>query len=95
MPEYYMPYTEKKSNSKWKWLIILLIIVTAVVILKDRYHICTWEDCPYQFGLRDQHSFNSKSYEELTDGWAIEMTHYINPDWTYAQCKEYVSQGYE
>ena len=34
-------------------------------------------------------------YEPDTDGYYTELTHFINPNWTYEQCEDYVFSGVE
>lgn len=65
---------------------------------KPDLHYCTWEDCPHQGENMNQHEFVSKwmgGYPEMSDGWCVEMTHFMNPTWTYEQCEDYVMSGVE
>lgn len=69
----------------------------AITLEYDRHH-CNWEDCPHENSIRNQHFFVSKwagGYDEGTDGFYTELTHYMNPDWTYEQCEDYVMSGIE
>lgn len=48
-------------------------------------HQCAMEDCD-KIGNK---SFTS-DYEEGTDGYLFDLTHYKNPYWSYEQCEEFV-----
>lgn len=59
-------------------------------------HQCDWEDCEHQGEIVDQNNFVSYwGYEEMTDGWCVEMTHFMNPEMTYEECDAYVMSGVE
>lgn len=59
-------------------------------------HHCDWEDCYHQGEVVDQNNFVSYlGYEEMTDGWCVEMTHFMNPEMTYEECDAYVMSGVE
>ena len=59
-------------------------------------HYCDWEDCNHKGKEMDQFKFVSQwGYEEMTDGWCIEMTHFMNPEMTYEECEQYVFEGVE
>lgn len=59
-------------------------------------HYCDWEDCGHQGEVVDQNNFVSYwEYEEFTDGWCVEMTHFMNPEMTYEECEAYVFSGVE
>lgn len=59
-------------------------------------HNCDWEDCSHFNEIIDQDNFISKwGYEPDTDGYYVELTHFMNPDWTYEQCEDYVFSGVE
>lgn len=59
-------------------------------------HQCNWEDCYHQGEVVDQNNFVSYwGCEEFTDGWCVEMTHFMNPEMTYEECEAYVFSGVE
>lgn len=60
----------------------LLIIIIAILIA-----IATL------FVNRGSH-FSSK-YEPYTDGWCIEYTHFMHPNWTAQQCEDFVFMNNE
>ena len=70
-------------------------ISVGIYLNMDR-HYCSWEDCGYQGKVVHQYLFTSDwGYEEMTDGWCIEMTHFMNPEMTYEECEQYVFEGVE
>lgn len=78
--------------------LVVDIVTDKEIILAYDNHYCDWEDCPHQGENMDQHNFISKwkgGYDELTDGWCVEITHFMNPNWTYEQCEDYVFAGIE
>lgn len=106
--EYYMPNPNPNPKHKNTLATILAIIIIALVsymlfsctsnTTNYANHYCDWGDCPHQGENMDQHNFISKwkgGYDELTDGWCVEMTHFMNPTWTYEQCEDYVFSGVE
>lgn len=59
-------------------------------------HYCTWEDCEHQGEEMNQWEFVSQwGHEEYTDGWCVEMTHFMDPHMTYEECEDYVFSGVE
>lgn len=75
---------------------LIVILYYVVYYYNDNKHRCYWEDCGHYGQVMNQHQFVSQwGYEELTDGWCVEMTHFMNPDWTYEQCEDYVFAGIE
>lgn len=57
-------------------------------------HDCNWEDCQHKGQIIDVKLFKSDwGYEEETDGYYVELTHFMNPDMTYEQCEQYVFSG--
>ncbi len=107
MPKYYMSEPNKKLSSAQSLnvlLIALLVIVSSIAIMlysqrdlnTSNIHYCIWEDCGHQGQIKDQNNFVSYwGYEEMTDGWCVEMTHFINPEMTYEECDAYVFSGVE
>lgn len=78
--------------------LIVDIVTDKEIVLTYDNHYCDWIDCPHQGEYMDQHKFISKwdgGYEKLTDSWSIELVHFMNPEWTYEQCEEYVMSGVE
>ena len=74
------------------------IVSKGKIYLEFDKHYCDWEDCSHQGEVRNQMNFKSKwngGYAVLTDGWCVEMTHFINPTWSYQQCEDYVMSGVE
>lgn len=68
-----------------------------VIIEYDmQYHVCNWEDCEHKGELMNAERFVSLwGYEEDTDGYLVELTHYMNPEMTYEQTEAYVFSGME
>ena len=91
--------------------LLIVIIILAVAILSSLYlngyfkqdntnttqiHTCTWEDCDHQGEVINQWSFVSQwGNEEFTDGWCVEMTHFMDPQLSYEECEAYVFSGVE
>ena len=93
-----------------KGLLIVILILTVATLCSlylngyfkqdntntTQIHTCTWEDCDHQGEVINQWLFVSQwGYEEMTDGWCVEMTHFTNPNWTYEECNAYVLSGVE
>ena len=108
MPDfYYQPPKPDNNNKKIVWLIILGITVIVllfaynarikfVTTLLPETHTCNWEDCQQQDKIMNKHNFTSTwGYEPDTDGYYTELTHFMNPNWTYEQCEDYVFSGVE
>ena len=54
-------------------------------------YYCNWVDCEYQGEVISKDNFTSKwGYIPESDGYVVELTHFMNPKWTYEQCEEYV-----
>lgn len=65
-------------------LSVLFVILTS---FSPFIHKCDWEDCEQTNRI----FFESKwGFEEYTDGWCVEKTHFNHPDWSYEQCEDYV-----
>ena len=90
MPDfYYQPPKPDNNSKKIVWLIILGI--TVIVLLFAYNARIKWEDCQQQDKIMNKHNFTSTwGYEPDTDGYYTELTHFINPNWTYEQCEDYV-----
>ena len=64
--------------------IILLYILSFL-------HICNWEDCTHNFELRLENNFVSAyGFEDNSDLYLIELTHFIHPSWKYEECEDYI-----
>ena len=64
--------------------IILLYIMSFL-------HICNWEDCTHNFELRLEDNFVSAyGFEDNSDLYLIELTHFIHPSWKYEECEDYI-----
>ena len=64
--------------------IILLYILSFL-------HICNWEDCTHNFELRLEDNFVSAyGFEDNSDLYLIELTHFIHPSWEYEECEDYI-----
>ena len=64
--------------------IILLYILSFL-------HICNWEDCTHNFELRLEDNFVSAyGFEDNSDLYLIELTHFIHPSWKYEECEDYI-----
>ena len=54
-------------------------------------HICNWEDCTHNFELRLEDNFVSAyGFEDNSDLYLIELTHFLNPSWKYEECEDYI-----
>ena len=64
--------------------IILLYILSFL-------HICNWEDCTHNFELRLEDNFVSAyGFEDNSDLYMIELTHFLHPSWEYEECEDYI-----
>ena len=100
-----------KKNTTYAILFILTLVVTCMLSscstndtntplpnddIEYVQHQCNWEDCNHQGELMDSRFFVSYwGYENETDGFYTELTHFINPEMTYEQCEDYVMSGVE
>ena len=72
---------------------VFLIISVYIFSL---FHICNWEDCTHNFEYKTENNFKSAyNAEEYSDLYLIELTHFLNPSWTYEECEDYVFSGVE
>ena len=93
-----------------KGLLIVILILTVATLCSlylngyfkqdntntTQIHTCTWEDCDHQGEVINQWLFVSQwGYEEMTDGWCVEMTHFMDPQLSYEECEQYVFSGVE
>ena len=62
----------------------LLVLIIFTDVLKPR-HFCKMEDCRI-YGFK---TFSSE-FEEGSDGYYFELTHWNHPEWTYEECEDYV-----
>lgn len=79
-------------------VLVLALLVTSLIVMSvtSNKHRCNWEDCDHYGQEMDQHQFVSQwGYDEMTDGWCVEMTHFMSPELTYEQCEDYVFSGVE
>ena len=103
MPDfYYQPPKPDNNSKKIVWLIILGITVIVllfaynarikfVTTLLPETHTCNWEDCQQQDKIMNIDNFTSTwKYEPDTDSYYTELTHFMNPSWTYEECEDYV-----
>ena len=109
MPDfYYQPPKPDNNNKKIVWLIILGITVLVLLLftynarikfvttLLPETHTCNWEGCQQQDKIMNIDNFTSTwGYEPDTDGYYTELTHFMNPNWTYEKCEDYVMSGVE
>lgn len=52
-------------------------------------HSCNWEDCDHQGEVMKESSFTSHwGYQPSTDGYCVELTHFLHPNLTYEQCED-------
>ena len=67
---------------------LLFVILMYVLSL---FHICNWEDCTHNFVLRLEDNFVSAyGFEDNSDLYLIELTHFLNPSWKYEECEDYI-----
>ena len=67
---------------------LLFVILVYVLSL---FHICNWEDCTHNFELRLENNFVSAyGFEDNSDLYLIELTHFIHPSWKYEECEDYI-----
>lgn len=97
-----------KNQLKGLLIVILLLTVATIGSLylngyfnqdntnTTQIHTCNWEDCDHQGEVINQWLFVSQwGYEEMTDGWCVEMTHFMDPQLSYEECDAYVMSGVE
>ena len=79
----------KKDNI---FKILSIIVITFILLLfYSKIHQCNWNYCPHKGKLMISSNFISYwGYEEDTDGYLCEYTHFMNPSWTYEECEDYV-----
>ena len=99
-----------KKNTTYAILFILTLVVTCMLSscstndtntplaqdIEYAQHQCNWEDCNHQGELMDSRFFVSYwGYENETDGFYTELTHFMNPEMTYEEVEDYVMSGVE
>ena len=99
-----------KKNTAYAILFILSLVVTCMLSscstndtnklltqdIEYVQHQCNWEDCDHQGELMDSRFFVSYwGYENETDGFYTELTHFMNPEMTYKEVEDYVMSGVE
>ncbi len=77
-----------------KKIIFFLLIALSLSITscnEKTTHQCNWEDCEHNGEIMSPEYFTSYwGYDNYTDGYNVELTHYMNPNWTYEQCEDYI-----
>lgn len=80
-------------------ILVIMLFLSAFLLsksLSNNLHACNWEDCDLTGQEMNHHTFKSTwGYEEMTDGYLVELTHFMNPEMTYEQCEDYVFAGVE
>lgn len=68
-----------------------LLLVAAINgnYSKPFVHYCTWEDCEHA-GKSTFKSNWAGGYNEFTDGWCVEKTHFYNPSFSYEKCEQII-----
>ena len=66
-------------------------IIIISMYISSLLHFCNWEDCTHNFEYKSFNNFESAyNAEEYSDLYLIELTHFLNPSWTYEECEDYV-----
>ena len=66
-------------------------IIIISMYISSLLHFCNWEDCTHNFEYKSISNFESAyNAEEYSDLYLIELTHFLNPSWTYEECEDYV-----
>ena len=67
------------------------VFFIILVYTLSLFHICNWEDCTHNFEYKSENSFVSAyGFEDNSDLYLIELTHFIHPSWTYEECEDYI-----
>ena len=71
--------------------LILFGVILILINISTLFHFCDWEDCTHNYEYKSNHNFKSAyNAEEYSDLYLIELTHFLNPTWTYEECEDYV-----
>ena len=66
-------------------------IIIISMYISTILHFCDWEDCTHNYEYKSVSNFKSAyNAEEYSDLYLIELTHFLNPTWTYEECEDYV-----
>ena len=66
-------------------------IIIISMYISTLLHFCDWEDCTHNYEYKSVSNFKSAyNAEEYSDLYLIELTHFLNPSWTYEECEDYV-----
>ena len=66
-------------------------IIIISMYISSLLHFCNWEDCTHNYEYKSVSNFKSAyNAEEYSDLYLIELTHFLNPTWTYEECEDYV-----
>ncbi len=71
--------------------LILFGVILILINISTLLHFCDWEDCTHNYEYKSFNNFKSAyNAEEYSDLYLIELTHFLNPTWTYEKCEDYV-----
>ena len=71
--------------------LILFGVILILINISTLFHFCDWEDCTHNYEYKSFNNFKSAyNAEEYSDLYLIELTHFLNPTWTYEECEDYV-----
>lgn len=71
--------------------LILFSVILILINISTLFHFCNWEDCTHNYEYKSFSNFKSAyNAEEYSDLYLIELTHFLNPSWTYEKCEDYV-----
>ena len=71
--------------------LILFGVILILINISTLFHFCNWEDCTHNYEYKSFSNFESAyNAEKYSDLYLIELTHFLNPSWTYEECEDYV-----
>ena len=71
--------------------LILFGVILILINISTLFHFCNWGDCTHNYEYKSFSNFESAyNAEEYSDLYLIELTHFLNPTWTYEECEDYV-----
>ena len=71
--------------------LILFDVILILINISTLFHFCDWEDCTHNYEYKSTHNFKSAyNADKNSDLYLIELTHFLNPTWTYEECEDYV-----